>query len=200
MEFSPRMYHWFIRPKWVTKKYIHDNITRYFDFGNKTVLDFGSGTGANCCMFTPDQYHGIDPDSGRIEYARRLYSKHKFSVLQGNELPMENRSIDYIVIIAVLHHIPSDDISNFMAQFQKILKPNGKIIVIEPYLCEQNLLCNRFMKWYDKGEFIRHEDDYLKLFRDHQFDCEVLRRFKKCFLYNELFFVARKTSPELTLI
>ncbi|WP_317954807.1 hypothetical protein [Paenibacillus chitinolyticus] len=55
----------------------------------------------------------------------------------------------------MLHHVSSDEISSYMKEFQRILKSNGTLIVMEPCLCKKNRLCNRFMKWYDNGEYIR---------------------------------------------
>jgi hypothetical protein len=33
---------------------------------NKSILDFGSGTSANCLLCEPDFYLGIEPDRERI--------------------------------------------------------------------------------------------------------------------------------------
>ncbi|WP_307545482.1 class I SAM-dependent methyltransferase [Paenibacillus sp. V4I5] len=166
----------------------------HFTFEGQAVLDFGSGTGANCSMFHPLNYLGIDPDAKRIDYAMRIYPRHTFQVLESDNLPVKNESVDYLLIIAVLHHITSNEISSYMKEFQRILKPNGTIIVMEPCLCMKKPLCNRFMKWYDNGEYIRNEEEYIRLFRDHDYDCKVIKRFRKCFLYHELFFSAKLKS------
>lgn len=184
------LYHWFVRPKRPTKKYIHDHLQSRFHFDGQTVLDFGSGTGANCSIFSPENYIGVDPDQRRIEYARRIYPKHPFHVLENHRLPVDSKSIDYILIIAVLHHVSSDEIAIYMKEFKRILKPTGSILVMEPCLDDNKPFCNRFMKWFDKGPYIRNEEDYLNLFREHNYECVVLKRFAKYRLYNELFFSA----------
>lgn len=142
-------------------------------------------------MFYPSNYMGIDPDAKRIDFAKRLYPNHTFHVLNSKDLPVEDNSVDYILVVAVLHHISSEEISSYMKEFQRILKANGTIIVMEPCLCKKNPLCNWFMNWYDKGDYIRNENGYLELFQDHDYDCTVLKRFRKGFLYNELFFSAK---------
>ncbi|MDF2652840.1 MAG: type 11 methyltransferase [Paenibacillus sp.] len=189
------MYHWFIRPKWFTKKYIHDPIQKNFSFDNRTVLDFGSGTGANCSIFPPNNYLGIDTDVQRINYAKRLYPKYSFQLLEHSKLPVPDQSIDNILIVAVLHHVSSEEVWLYMDEFLRVLKPSGTIIVIEPYLCSQSPLCNWFMNWYDNGQHIRNEDDYLNLFKQ-KFQCNIIKRFRKCLLYNELFFFA-KPLPQI---
>ncbi|MDF2961550.1 MAG: ubiE8 [Paenibacillus sp.] len=146
-------------------------------------------------MFQPTHYLGIDPDAKRIDYARKLYPNHTFQVLlQDKPLPLDDNTVDYVLIIAVLHHISSNEIAAYMREFQRILKPTGTIIVMEPCLCKKKPLCNYFMNWYDKGEYIRDEEGYLQLFRDSGNKCNVIKRFRKCFLYHELFFSAK---PEL---
>lgn len=119
-----------------------------------------------------------------------MYPKHFFQVLENNRLPVDNQTVDHILIIAVLHHISSDQIYEYMKEFRRVLKPTGTIIIMEPYLCSQKPICNRFMKWYDNGEYIRNEPEYLELFQRSDYDCVILKRFRKCFLYNELFFTA----------
>ncbi|WP_084134764.1 class I SAM-dependent methyltransferase [Paenibacillus harenae] len=188
------MYHSFVRPKWFTKKYIHDHVHSHFTFDGQTVLDFGAGTGANCSMFHPLNYVGIDPDAKRIEFARRLYPDHAFKVLESETFPFEDASFDYILIIAVLHHVSSNEISRYIKEIQRILKPDGTIIIMEPCLCKNKPLSNGFMKWYDNGEYIRHEEEYIQLFTDHNLECQVIKRFRKCFLYNELFFSVNSKS------
>jgi ubiquinone/menaquinone biosynthesis C-methylase UbiE len=85
-----------------------------------------------------------------------------------------------------------------MHEFRRILKPDGKIIVIEPYLFENTPLSNRFMQWYDDGNYIRTEREYIDLFGDH-FQCNVVKRFKKCFLYNSPLLQA-ETQPEFNSV
>lgn len=193
--YSPKLYHWFVRPKWFTKKYIHNHIQSRFLFNGKNVLDFGCGTGANCPMFHPNKYIGLDPDVRRIDYAKRVYPDHTFQAFDNNKLPVDDKSMDYIVIIAVLHHISSDDIARCMKEFKRVLKPNGTIIVMEPCICEKKPLCNWFMNWYDNGEYIRNEEQYLRLFREHDFTPHPISRFRKCLLYHELFFSAHPNQP-----
>lgn len=189
MELSPRLYHWLVRPKFLTDLYINNVLKLNFDFTNKIVLDFGCGTGSTSSIFIPSNYLGVDPDSRRVAYAKRLHPNHNFNVLKGSRLPISDNSIDYILIIAVLHHISSDDIQAYLQDFPRILKPYGKIVVIEPCLFKHSYLSNWFMNFFDKGKYIRDEESYLEMFKINNFRTEVIKRYKKLF-YNEIFFSA----------
>jgi ubiquinone/menaquinone biosynthesis C-methylase UbiE len=190
LQLSPRIYHTLIRPKWFTKLYIQNHIQKHFNFTDKKVLDFGAGTGANCTLCRPDHYFGIDPDSYRIEFAKRLYNDYRFETFKGNELPADSHSFDYILIIAVLHHIPPEMVYGYIKEFKRVLKPDGRIVVIEPCLFEKSPISNWFMRTNDKGDYILREEGYLNYFTKEKFHCQVLKKYKKCFFYNELYFSA----------
>jgi ubiquinone/menaquinone biosynthesis C-methylase UbiE len=190
LQLSPRIYHSIIRPNWTTKRYIHNHIQQHFNFKEKSILDFGAGTGANCTLCSPTHYFGVDPDSHRINFAKRMYPEYRFEAFMGNELPAEDNSFDYILIIAVLHHIPPETIQYYVKEFKRMLKQGGNIVLMEPCFFEKSPICNWFMNYYDKGDYIRKEIDYLNYFTKEDFRCQVLKRFKKCFFYNELYFTA----------
>jgi len=154
------------------------------------VLDFGCGTGANCSICDAGLYFGIDPDEKRIRFAKYLYPNHNFMVFNGMRIPLPNETVDHIFIVAVLHHIPDRQISAYLDEFSRVLKPKGTIIVIEPFLCPKHQLNNWFMKRWDNGKFVRTEDGYLQLFQRGNYHCEVWNKFTKGFLYRELFFTA----------
>jgi ubiquinone/menaquinone biosynthesis C-methylase UbiE len=190
MHLSPQLYHRFVRPRWFTKKYIHDHITNHATLANKMVLDFGCGTGAICGLCEADHYYGIDPDAGRIQFAKRLYPAHTFMVFNGTQIPLPDNTVDLIFVVAVLHHISNQQITGYLHEFRRVLKPEGNVMVIEPFLCPKNKFNNWFMKRHDNGAFIRTADEYLQLFSTRRYECEVLKKFKKCFLYHELLFTA----------
>ncbi len=192
MELSPRLYHWFVRPKWFTKLYMNTKLKtlfRDYDFNDKFVLDFGCGIGSNCSLFNPESYIGVDYDKKRIEYANYLYGKYNFNVLNSPKLSFLDNSIDYIFIMAVLHHISSNNLDLYLKEFNRVLKPNGEILIIEPCYFSKAYLSNNYMRTFDKGKYIRTEDQYLKLFNNCGFETKVLEKFTKCF-YNEIFFTA----------
>jgi ubiquinone/menaquinone biosynthesis C-methylase UbiE len=171
--------------------YIHNKLEKHIHFDDKRVLDFGAGTGANCSLIKPDYYLGIDPDVKRINFAKKLYPDYHFNVLDNDTLPVEDDSMDIVLIVAVLHHIPPQQIKNYMKEFRRVLtKQGGQIIIIEPCFFHKTHISNWFMKNNDNGEYIQTEEGYLNYFKEEGFSCKVLHKYRKCFLYNELFFLA----------
>lgn len=193
MELSPRLYHWLVRPKWYNNLYINKRLKSLFeniDFENKKVLDFGCGIGSNSPMFNPEGYVGIDTDIKRIQYASNKYPNYKFQVFKEEALPFLDNSIDYVLIVAVLHHISPKMRSNYLKEFKRVLKPTGEIIVIEPCLFRKSIISNWYMLTFDKGKYICNEKEYLKVFREENYKIKKINKFKKCFIYNEIFFTA----------
>ncbi|MDI3548280.1 MAG: hypothetical protein PWR10_1932 [Halanaerobiales bacterium] len=193
MELPPRLYHWLVRPGWFTKKFISKVIGQDLNFDNKKVLDFGCGIGSSCFMFTPKNYLGIDPDHRRINYARYLYPNYHFKTIKGKKLNTPDNTFDYILIIAVLHHIKSEELPGIMHEFHRVLKPDGNIIVMEPCFYPGNYLNNFLMDLFDRGNYIRNADDYLQMFYLHNFRINNVKRIKKLF-YNEVLFSAAPDS------
>lgn len=191
MELSPKMYHWFVRPKWFTSRYNNTlkSLLKDFDFYNKKVLDFGCGVGSSSSIFNPRNYIGVDCDAKRISYARRLYTDYRFEIAIDNNLFFSDKSIDFILIMAVLHHISPQETSTYIKEFSRVIKPNGKILVIEPCNFKKTPITNWYMNCFDKGKYISNEEDYQNMFNNHSYETQTLKRFKKC-LYNELFFIA----------
>jgi SAM-dependent methyltransferase len=93
----------------------------------KKIIELGSGGGfikdVISGAITSDIIDGIGADM----------------VFSAMEMPFENSSIDYFVMIDVLHHIP--DVRRFFSEAYRTLKVGGKIIMIEP----ANTMWGRFI-------------------------------------------------------
>jgi ubiquinone/menaquinone biosynthesis C-methylase UbiE len=68
--------------------------------------------------------------------SKLLYPNHSFKLFDEKRIPAQDNSIDYIFSIAVLHHLHDRQIKDYLLEFERVLKPGGKIITIEPCLCD----------------------------------------------------------------
>lgn len=191
MQLSPKLYHRLIRPQLLTNFYIKDMIKTNLCLDNKTVLDFGCGTGANCLLYDPDNYLGIDINQNRINYAQKLYPNYQFQTLEPDEpLPFSANTFDQILLVAVLHHLATEKLNHLLPKFQQILKSEGEVVAIEPVLSPKNPLSNYFMQIFDNGNHIRKQEKYFSIFKEHDYNPQLIDKYNKLFFYQELFFTA----------
>ncbi|MHB8032535.1 methyltransferase type 11 [Clostridium botulinum] len=191
MELSPKLYHYFVRPQWFSNIFYDKMFYDLIDFRGKTVLDFGCGVGSSSFLFEPSTYHGVDCDGNRIEYAKKLYPEHNFMAIKADgRLPLSRNSVDYVMILSVLHHISTELFFDYLKEFQRVLKLDGSLIIVEPCFYEKASLPNWCMSNFDKGRYIRNEDEYLDIFRKANYKTKVIKRYNQLLFYNKIMFFA----------
>ena len=128
---------------------------------NKEVLEIGCGRGEISFYIaskTKNNVLGTDICVPFIEKAKSKYnlSNLNFDVLDFNCLDkIENKIFDYIVGNGILHHLYYN-IDEVLQSSQKLLKPNGEIIFLEPNLfnpyCYLIFNTTKFFREYAKLE------------------------------------------------
>jgi len=108
------------------------------------VLELGSGGGFIKDIFPETITSDIKP------------LPHVDIVINAEVLPFEDHSLDAIMLVHVLHHI--SDVTKFFDEAQRVLKPGGGIICVEPYW-------SPLAKWIYKNvhpePFDEHATDWL---------------------------------------
>lgn len=100
------------------------------------ILDIGCGTGevlSEIVRLNPQaKIIGTDISKYAILIASKKLPNSKFYLIKnGEKLPINDNSIDFIVCLDVIEHIY--DIQNIYREFKRILKPGGKILITTPY-------------------------------------------------------------------
>jgi ubiquinone/menaquinone biosynthesis C-methylase UbiE len=105
------------------------------------VLEFGCGTGLLGANFIEKNNHflGIDSSVGMLEVFKAKFAsfpnvKYHNIDLEKNNLNINQEEFDLIVSSMAFHHL--QDPQNMILKFQKMLKPNGAIAIID--LDEEN--------------------------------------------------------------
>jgi len=191
---TPLLFKLIVRPNWFVNRYVKSVLEEYFDFTGKEVLDFGCGVGSTSFMFRPDRYIGVDCDAKRIGYAQKTFQKYRFIGIDNNKLPLQTNSVDYVLILSVIHHICDKDFEIYLNEFQRVLKTDGVILAIEPCLYPEHKIGNFIMNTLDKGAYIRDEGAYLNLFHQQNYATKTLKRYSQNGLYHKLFFTAKPTN------
>ena len=104
------------------------------------LLDYGCGAGALLRVLRNQGWQialsGCDTSEGMIGFAQKSWTKRsgpmpQLTLQNGSKTVYSPRSFDFIVVSAVLHHVPPDDRSSVIAEIKRILKPGGIVIIFE---------------------------------------------------------------------
>ena len=100
------------------------------------VLEIGMGTGHNLEFYDPgkvDMVFGLEPAPDMVKRAKPLADKVPFDVefidLPGEEIPLDDNSVDTVLLTYTLCTIP--DTLKAMQNMRRVLKPGGKLLFSE---------------------------------------------------------------------
>lgn len=112
-----------------TRGRIWEEISFLFDVkSGEKVLDLGCGNGRYYELLKNTDYTGLDTSEELIKIAKEKYPNAKFQVEDALNLSFQDNSFDKIYSIAVLHHIPSNELRlEFLKEAKRVLKPNGRL-------------------------------------------------------------------------
>ena len=103
------------------------------------VCDYGAGTGivtAEAAQLTSETVFALDMDPGMIgliedKVGAQSLTNVKTVKVKSDQLPLEDASIDLFILVTVLHEI--DGVPTFVKGIKRVLKPEGKVMVIDFY-------------------------------------------------------------------
>ncbi len=116
-------------PKEISNNFILDNIER----GKVCDLCCGSGNTIGLLKNKVDEIVGVDISSKMIETCKDNFSRKDVTLILSSALntPLESGYFDYVIVRRGLHHIK--DKVGLLKEVKRILKPNGKFILIDKY-------------------------------------------------------------------
>lgn len=133
----------------------------------RRFLDFGCGTGQFAADFPARRYVGMDLTRPYIAFAGRN-RPGSFSVMDGARLGLEDASFDATLVLGVFHHLPDDIVRGAVRELHRVLKPGGRLLVIEDVPPPTWLnLPGHLMHMLDRGGYIRDDQHYRALFAPH---------------------------------
>jgi len=133
----------------------------------QTVLDIGCGTGEFASAFKNSNYFGIDIYSEYIKYAKK-HEQGEFTVMDATKLQFETDQFDFILIIAMLHHLDQTDANQVLKEAKRVLKPGGRILIMEDSkMPELETAFVRLVQKYDVGDFIRPPEEFHQMYSQY---------------------------------
>ena len=126
----------------------------------QTILDAGTGTGANMQMLLNHGYHvvGVDISDHAIEFCQQRGLNHiaKASI---TTLPYNDETFDTIISMDVLPFINVRDVPTVLSEFHRCLTPNGYVILNLAALAW--LFSEHDIAWDTKKRYRRDEIEQL---------------------------------------
>lgn len=99
---------------------------------NSMVLDVGCGAGVPVVLFLSGKFRvtGVDISSEQLTLARRRVPHATFLQQDMVSLDVPPNSFNAITCLYALIHVPRDQHARVLANFQRVLKPNGFLLLI----------------------------------------------------------------------
>jgi SAM-dependent methyltransferase len=98
------------------------------------VLDVGCGPGALVRELTATGARaiGLEISDEQLASARRRDPDGQYLVGRAEQLPLEDATVDLVVFMRALHHIPIRHMTGALSEAQRVLRPGGAVYVAEP--------------------------------------------------------------------
>lgn len=144
---------------------------------SRAVLDVACGPGAFSDLFPADSYSGIDLNPKYIAYAKKKY-QGRFAVQDATKLDFPENTFDDVLVYGLLHHLSDEDVCDVLSGIGRVLRPNGRALIIEDIPTESRLnVVGHLLHWMENGHFIRPAPDYRALI-NRQFNVVDERLFR----------------------
>lgn len=102
-------------------------------------------------------------DFGGNEGELKKFVKGEYTLVNYDHAPMENKTFDTIIALAVIEHIPVQDVWDVFGKFKYKLKPKGQLLLTTPTPLAKPLLeFMAFINILDKHNIEEHKHYWTK--------------------------------------
>jgi ubiquinone/menaquinone biosynthesis C-methylase UbiE len=133
---------------------------------DKDVLDIacGEGFGSAILAKTARSVVGVDIAVEAVKHAAIRYRLDNVQFRQGScaEIPLDNNSVDLVVSFETIEHL--DEHKAMMAEFKRVLRPEGVLIISSPDKKEYSILPNYRNPFHVKELFKEEFEDLIRAY------------------------------------
>lgn len=142
-----------------------DVIAEMVPLRGRRVIDVGCGDGSLVRFMAGEgaRVTGVEARDSALARARaaEAVADEDYALGRGEALPFDGASADVVVYLNSLHHVPVPQQGAALTEARRVLKPEGRLLIIEP------IAAGRYF------EVVRHVEDETAV-RAHA--CRVIRR------------------------
>ena len=138
------------------RKRINELFQSLFTENTQNLLDIGCGTGFYFSALSKytNKLYGIDVSTLFLKDAKNIIERNKIGnayvcMSLSEALPFPDQSFDCVFLFAVLHHLQNVD--KAIEETHRVLKQNGKCIVIEPNILNPAMFLFLCFKKHERG-------------------------------------------------
>lgn len=95
------------------------------------ILDVGGGTGGVCAPLAGEagRIVVVEPSAALVRRGSARFGELDFVRAAGERLPFRDGSVDVVLLIEVLHHVPDD--GAVLREAARVLGPSGRLLIEE---------------------------------------------------------------------
>lgn len=143
-----------------------------------TVVDVGCGPASLRSMIPHDvNYYGFDPNPDYIAVARRdvsgFFHIGTMSTFLAEHASTLEGQVDTVVCSGVLHHLSDVQIEEVLAGANRLLKPAGRFVALEPAFSPDQSSLSRWVVRQDRGTNVLTDQGWLNKLQRFFVHCQV---------------------------
>lgn len=127
-----------------------------------SILDFGCGTGSLLEALSVEGLDptGVDISAGLLKRCRdrNIRKAPRIVQIDGKKLPFRDACFDAITVYIVLMYIADDELVQLLHEFARVLKPNGRVVMMEQFRRRERLVIEQGKLHRDLGSFMHIVD------------------------------------------
>lgn len=141
------------------------NLKRLSKHISGDVIEIGVGQGPDISFFTSlpqvTSYAGCDREEFHSDYSRGQLPP-QVQLYKGSRIPFKDTSADTLISIDCIEHMPIDEIHKLYKEAQRVLKKDGKMIILAPFIYPEHCTPHDYYRYTRFGlNLLAEENNFI---------------------------------------